>query len=152
MNKLTAIVFAGITFILAAAEPAPLFTSKELVRPAGDKGVTPVVTGGVTRVEAGDFRNAGVCTPRIPCSAGRYLLTFEARGNGNLIVSLFGQVFKRIDPFRQWQRLDGNWRSFSAEVELPENTTALVAQTYYWEQQGKWFEVRNLVFKPAALK
>lgn len=130
----------------------PLLTSADLVRPSGDSGVHPVVTDGVARVESGSFRNAGVSTRLVPCTGGAHcVLSFEARGNGNLIVSLFGKGFKRLDPLEHWQPLNGDWQSFSTEVNLPESATALMCSAFYWEQKDKWFEIRNLVLKPAPL-
>ena len=77
-----------------------------------------------------------------------YTLSFEARGNHNLTVMVSGEGVKRIDPFKSWQPLSKNWKKFNAEIDLPASARDVNFFFFYWNQPGKWFEIRNFKVMP----
>lgn len=102
------------------------------------------VSGDVVRVESGDKPMAGVSTGAKSWTGGaEYSISFEARGNGNLILMATGKGFKRLDPFQNWQKLGEEWKRFRATLAFPPEAETSSFTFFYWQQPGKWFEIRN---------
>ena len=125
------------------AEKEPLFVQSDLTRRGGED-----IEDGVRRVETQDGAS-GVATGSKAVSGGSsYVLTFEARGNHNLTVMVSGEGVKRIDPFKSWQPLTNDWKKFKANVKFPASAQDANFFFFYWNQPGKWFEIRNFKVVP----
>ena len=145
-------LIAGLTFCAGSfADSAkkenvsaqPLFIQTDLNR--GGKEID----GGVRRVETDSENASGVATGSKKVSGeSSYTVSFDARGNHNLIIMVTGGGIKRIDPFKSWQPLSDDWKSFKTEFNLPASAKSMNFRLFYWKQPGKWFEIRNFKVVP----
>ena len=122
----------------------PLFVQADLNRNSGKS-----IGNGVWRVENTSMGASGVATGSKAVAGGSaYTLSFEARGNRNLSVAVYGKGVKRIDPFKHWQPLSENWKKFKADIDIPASGREVLFHFFYWNQPGKWFEIRNFKVVP----
>ena len=121
----------------------PLFIQSDLNRREGKN-----IGNGICRVETKN-EISGVATRSKAVPGGSaYSVSFEARGNDNLILMVGGKGVKRIDPLKRWQPLTDDWKKFKADVDLPALAENVNFFFFYWKRPGKWFEIRNFKVVP----
>ena len=59
-----------------------------------------------------------------------------------------GKGLKRLDPFKNWLPLTEEWKKFKAEIDFPASAQSTNFFFFYWNQPGKWFEIRNFKVEP----
>ena len=122
----------------------PLFVQSDLNRQNGED-----IGNGVWRVETKSDGDDGVATGTKAIPGGSsYTVSFEARGNDNLILMASGEGVKRIDPLKNWQPLSNDWKKFKAEIKFPASAQNIHFAFFYWNKPGKWFEIRNFKVVP----
>ena len=122
----------------------PLFIQSDLNRQNGKD-----IGNGVWRVETKSDGADGVATGTKAIPGGSsYTVSFEARGNDNLILMASGEGVKRIDPLKNWQPLSDDWKKFKAEIDFPASAQNINFAFFYWNKPGKWFEIRNFKVEP----